>query len=126
MKSRKWVGFDFNQNGWSITHENRSDAFAQFIRDTRSDIKRMLKGTGWELKSGWKGNRFITSGFLYNSELDKWVFISISDVRYWQDKWFEHMLIRTAKNDKDFSGGRNDYCYFYEIPEKLERMFPTL
>jgi hypothetical protein len=123
MKARKWVGYDFNNRGWSTTHENRSDAFAQFIRDTRSDLKRMLKGTGWELKTGWKGNWFTTSGFLYNESLDRWVYISISDVRYWQDSWFERLLIRTAEHEKDYTGGRNQYCNFYDIPEQLERMF---
>jgi len=122
MKARKWVGFDFENNGWATNYENRSDAFAQFIRDTRSDIKQMLKGTGWELKTGWKGNWFTTSGFLYNQELDKWIYISISDIRYWQDDWFYNMLIRTAKNDKDYTGGTNQNCCFYGLPEKLEEL----
>ena len=122
MKARKWVGYDFNRRGWSTTHENKSDAWTQFVRDTRSDLRSMLKGTGWKLHV-WKGNWFCASGFLYNEEFDQWVYISISDVRHWQDAWFERLLIRTAEHEKDYTGGRNQYCNFYGIPEQLERMF---
>ena len=121
MKARKWVGYDFNRNGWSTSHENKSDAWTQFVRDTRSDLKAMLKGTGWRVHT-FKGNWFTTSGFLYNEELNAWVYISMSDVRHWQDSWWKNLLIRTAEHEKDYTGGRNQYCNFFEIPEKLERI----
>lgn len=125
MKSKKWVGFDFNHSGWSTSHENKSTAFEQWVRDTRSDIRTMLKGTGWKLVR-WQGNWFIASGFLYNTELDRYVYISVSDIRYWQDAWFNRVLIRTATSDRDYTGGRNQYCAFINIPEKLEEMFRWL
>lgn len=118
MKTKKWIGFDFEREGWSDNHENRNDAYVQFARDFRSDLKTMLKGTGWTVlpyKAGW----FDFSGFLYNEEKDRYVYFSISDVRYRQDEWFERVLIRTAKHDKDWTGGGNHFCRFTEIPEVL-------
>jgi len=122
MKAKKWVGFDFNRNGWSTSHENKSIALEQWVRDTRSDIRTMLKGTGWQLQS-WRGNWFTASGFLYNEQLDRHVYISVSDIRFWQDEWYHNLLIRTANSNEDYTGGRNQYCAFYDIPDMLERMF---
>ena len=120
MKTTKWLGYDFNSNGWSRTHENRSDAWAQFRRDFRSDVKNMLKGTGWELAE-FGNNWFIFSGFLRNTETDKLVYFSISDVRYWQDAWYSHILVRTAKHLKDWTGGSNNYTSLPELVENLNR-----
>ena len=124
MKSKKWLGFDFQYDGWSENHENKSTAFEQWVRDTRSDLRTMLKGTGWELHS-WKGNWFTASGFLFHKEWGQWVYISVSDLRYWQDAWWDGMLIRTAENEKDFTGGCNQYCTFSDIREKLQKMFAS-
>ncbi len=47
------------------------------------------------------------SGFVRHG--DKYAYFSISDVRFFPGDWFEHILIRTAKNDHDYTGGANHY-----------------
>lgn len=122
MKTRKWVGYDFNQNGWSKTHENHSDAFDQFVRDFRSDLKTMVKGTDWVVLP-FTGNWFSFSGFLYNEKLDKYWYFSISDVRYFQDSWHDAILYRTAKHAKDWTGGANRYCKFFDLIYSIQHAF---
>lgn len=47
------------------------------------------------------------SGFV--SKDRHFVYISLSDLRFW-DNWDKEILVRTAANDKDYSGGRNNYA----------------
>ena len=121
MKTDKWIGFNFSTDGWSTSHENHSDAWTQFVRDFRSDVKKMIKGTGWEVDR-ISGNYFYLSGFLYNESMNRWVYISISDVRFWQDEWHDKVLIRTAKNNKDYTGGVNQYTAFSDLVKKLDNI----
>ena len=120
MKTDKWLGFDFDKDGWSENHENHSDAFDKFARDFRSDVKTLLKGTDWKLHKlelKW----FDGSGFLFNEKLNKFLYISISDVRYFSDSW-NGMLIRTAKHDKDWTGGTNNYTSLKDLAITADRM----
>lgn len=124
MKTTKWVTFDFNSDGWSDTHENRSDAFPKFVRDFRSDVRTALKGSEWAIAE-LKGHYFYVSGFLYNSKLNRYVYLSISDVRYFAHSW-TNILIRTAKNTKDFTGGRNNYTNLKTLRNDVENLTPYM
>ena len=37
------------------------------------------------------------------------VYFSIPDVRFFKNEWVDNILIRTAKSEKDYTGGRNNY-----------------
>jgi len=54
-------------------------------------------------------SHFYVSGFFHLH--DQLYYFSISDVRFFPDK---RMLIRTAKNNKDFTGGQNTYINIAE------------
>lgn len=115
-KMKKWVGYDFGRNGWSENRENHSDAFDQFVRDFRSYMKaegKRLRLTPLPFKANW----FITSGFVLNEKSGKMAYWSISDVRYFKDEWYNHVLYRTAENEKDYTGGSNHFC---ELPDLME------
>lgn len=115
-KMKKWVGYDFGRNGWSENRENHSDAFDRFIRDFRSYMKAEGKRLGLT-PLPFKANWFITSGFVLNEKSGKMAYWSISDVRYFKDEWYNHVLYRTAKNEKDYTGGSNRFC---ELPDLME------
>ena len=53
-------------------------------------------------------NHYCFSAFVKSAE-NKCVYISISDVRYFPDDWYKHILIRTAKDEQDYRGGFNHY-----------------
>lgn len=124
-KTDKWLGFDFNGNGWSETHENKSEAFPKFARDFRSDLNSMLKGSDWKIEK-FSANFFYISGFLYNTKVNRYVYFSISDVRYFQDSWSDNVLIRTAESTSDYTGGRNNSCYFKQFLQSVSRLTPFI
>lgn len=42
-------------------------------------------------------------------------YISISDVRYFSNEWYDHILIRTAENETDYRGGFNNYTTLSDL-----------
>ena len=50
------------------------------------------------------------------------MYISISDVRYFTNEWYSHILIRTAKSDTDYRGGFNHYTTLENLPYKAARL----
>jgi hypothetical protein len=120
MKTNRWIDFDFANEGWSTTHENRSDAFAQFVKDFRSDMKSMLKDSGWEVKT-LKGNWFDVNGFVFNKTHNIYVYFSTGDVRFLSG-WSCYILCRTAENEKDFTGGMNRDIRFDEFWKYLGQL----
>lgn len=119
MKTNKWKNFDFNKNGWSNTYENRSDAAIALARDMKSDLKIMLKDTGWELYH-FEHNWFTFYGFFHNFSSDSWIYFSVSDIRW--NNWYEDILIRKAKSPKDWTGGANNYVSFDKISNFLQNL----
>ena len=110
----KWLGFTF-QSSSSKTREFRS-----FVRDFKKALKENTE-KDFDLVNFSKGH-FYCTGFLRSKENGKMVYFSISDVRFFPDEWFNNVLIRTAENEKDYTGGSNNYCRFYEIREKALRL----
>jgi len=100
----RWLGNNF-ESSCSLTPE-----FASFIKDFKKAVIDSTK-PDFELV-GWSKGHFEVSGFLKNVGNGKLVYFSISDVRYWPDEWYNNILIRTAKHDKDYTGGSNNYTEF--------------
>lgn len=78
--------------------------FDSFVRKTRNDLKKSLGDIAEKIEVN-KGH-FYFSGFLTRKSDGQALYFSISDVRYFPG---EKMLIRTAKDYKDFTGGTNYY-----------------
>lgn len=79
--------------------------FKKFFTEFKKEIKKELSKVGateFELTRG----HFYCSGF-FKAFSGQLYYISLSDVRH--DFLDPTMLIRTAKNNKDFSGGSNNY-----------------
>jgi len=49
----------------------------------------------------------------------KFVYIKISDIRYWQDEWATDILIRTMKDEKDYHGGPNHCTNISRLKEDV-------
>ena len=47
------------------------------------------------------------------------MYISISDVRYFNNDWYNHILVRTAKNETDYRGGFNHYTTLERLEGKV-------
>lgn len=72
-------------------------------RKTKSYLKSILP----EAKIfGFKGGFCMTSGFVEMN--GKFVYISIPDIRF-NRNWSSNILIRAARDEQDYTGGRNNY-----------------
>lgn len=110
----RWIDYPFTSS--SV----RTPEFKSFEKDFIEELKKQV---GNEFKPyGFGGSHFYVSGFLKNKKTGKIVYISVSDVRFFPNGWYEDVLIRTAKDEKDYTGGRNNSCNFYEIYEKAKEL----
>ena len=50
------------------------------------------------------------------------VYLSIPDVRYSKNEWFNHILIRTAKNECDYHGNENHYSNLSDLIENIKKL----
>lgn len=62
---------------------------------------------------------YYTSGFVKLN--NKFVYISISDVRF-NSNWYNNILIRTATDENDYRGGRNQYTDIYNLKDNIIRL----
>lgn len=111
----KWLGYRFRSSIY------KTDEFKSFARDFKKELSRQIVSTGLKIVDFNVGHFFI-SGFVQNIDTYEFAYFSISDVRYSQDSWYEHVLVRTAKHEKDFTGGANMYTTFPELANKLAKI----
>ena len=89
-----------------------SPDYKTFERKYRNYIKKVASENDGELVK-FNPSHYEFSCFVRRN--GKYVYISISDVRYWHNQWYNNILIRTAQNDKDYRGGSNNYCSLDEL-----------
>lgn len=110
----KWRGHVF-ESSCGLTRE-----FSDFARDYKRELKRAL-GQGFGLVN-WSRGHFDMSGFAKNLETGKLAYISIGDVRYNRhDGWYNNILVRSARHDKDWTGGGNRYADWPGLREEVKR-----
>ena len=100
-----------------------SREFIQFAKDFRSMLREICKEIGANLVKCQTGHYHIF-GFV---EADgKYVYFSYDEPRHARIDMAkgncDGILIRTAKDTKDYSGGRNCFCSFYNIKESLAKL----
>lgn len=111
MKSKKWLTHEFQSS--SV----KTPEFKSFANDFIKDLKSLA--TGYEFVNVSKGH-FYVSGFL--KKADKYVYFSISDVRFFRNEWYKNILIRTAKNDKDYTGGVNNSTDLENFKKRVDSL----
>jgi len=83
-------------------------------------LKSLAKESGFEcirvLKSHYQFSTFF--------KLDnKYIYLSISDVRYFQNEWYNHILFRTSLTEYDYTGGQNFYTNLPNLKHSLLTLF---
>ena len=86
----------------------------QFQLAMKRDLIKNIEHNDLILHSFQKGH-YEFSAVLKDATKDQFIYVSISDVRYFKNQWFSNVLIRTMKHDKDWSGGMNQYCHWEDI-----------
>lgn len=110
----KWNGYQF-ESSCSLTPE-----FDEFRHDIKKHLKKMLD-KNLELIMPFGTLHFAFSGFIKNKLTGKFVYFSCDDVRG-GNGWHDNLLIRTAKHDKDYTGGSNDWTTLENLPAKALMM----
>jgi hypothetical protein len=94
----KWVGKKF------VSSAGLTAEFQSFHRAVKGFLKKELDNDFYFYVN--RGH-FYFSGFAQNKQTQKWAWFSSSDIRYFQDEWFNNLLVRTAKDNRDYTGGTN-------------------
>ena len=71
-------------------------------------LRSLCRKNDWKLVNIGR-NYYCFSAFIKGGIENKYVYISISDVRYFFNDWYKHILIRTAEHETDYRGGFNHY-----------------
>ena len=57
---------------------------------------------------------------------DRYVYLSISDVRFFPRAWASNVLVRTMEHAEDWTGGRNQYCSIGHIPQLVDELMAEM
>ena len=98
---KKYIGYEFSSGCYT------GDDYKSFQTKYINYLKSVCKNNHWRLVNVGK-NHYCFSAFIKSAE-NKCVYVSISDVRYFSNEWYNHILIRTAKDEQDYRGGFNNY-----------------
>lgn len=88
-------------------------------------LKSICTNNNWSLIKVNK-NHYCFSAFIKGGTENKYVYISISDVRYFNNDWYNHILIRSAKNEVDYKGGFNHYTTLYNLESDICKLLKEL
>ncbi len=109
-KIAQWLDTSFESSS-STTPE-----FAAFAAQYRRELKKQL-AKDLELV-GFNRGHFYLSGFIKNSLTGKYAYFMTDDVRFSVNGWHNQVLMRTAKHEKDYTGGRNDWASWGTMRDK--------
>lgn len=115
---KKYIDYEFSSGCY--TGEDYKSFQTKYINYLRA----MCKENHWELVNVSK-NHYCFSAFIKSSE-NKCVYLSISDVRYFSNEWYNHILVRTAKNEVDYRGGFNNYTTLEKLDNTVARLLKDL
>lgn len=116
---RKYQGRTIQDDG-----AYKSQEFIRFARDFRSTVKDIASEIGGEICNFHIGH-YDVSGFIQRS--GKYVYFSYSEPRHMavnllaEDPRFG-ILIRTANNEKDYTGGYNNFCNILNMKGVAEKL----
>ena len=103
----KYVNYEFSSGCYT------GDDYKSFQTKYINYLRAVCKNNHWRLVKVGK-NHYCFSAFIKSAE-NKCIYISISDVRYFSNEWYDHILIRTAENETDYRGGFNNYTTLSDL-----------
>ena len=111
----KWLGYQFS------TGISPGEDYKKFQAAAKRALKQLANNNGFDIHS-FNGNHYCFSAVLKHQENGRHIYVSISDVRYFPDQWYTHVLIRTMSHEKDWTGGHNNYCEWPDIGSMAQRL----
>lgn len=112
---KKYIGYEFSTGCYT------GQDYKTFQNKYINYLRTLCRNSDYELVNVGR-NHYCFSCFIKNAE-NKYVYLSISDVRFFSNEWFNNILIRTAAHEKDYHGGRNQYTSLDYLKENITRLF---
>ncbi|MGN0744192.1 MAG: hypothetical protein ACI4MZ_02855 [Christensenellales bacterium] len=106
----KYIDYEFSSGCYT------GDDYKSFQTKYINFLRSICKQNHWQLVNVGR-NHYCFSAFIKSAE-NKCVYISISDVRFFTNEWYNNILIRTAKNEQDYHGGFNHRTTLKELEMK--------
>ena len=106
----KYIDYEFSSGCYT------GDDYKSFQTKYINFLRSICKQNHWQLVNVGR-NHYCFSAFIKSAE-NKCVFVSISDVRFFTNEWYNNILIRTAKNEQDYYGGFNHRTTLKELEMK--------
>lgn len=92
-----------------------SPEFESFARTFRKELKTQLNNAGFSF-AVYDVGHFYVSGFFRDDQSGQLFYFSLSDVRSFP---FDRLLVRTATDIKDYTGGPNNYVRLEQFGEDV-------
>ena len=115
----KYINYEFSTGCYT------GDDYKSFQTKYINYLKSICNANHWRLVNVCK-NHYCFSAFIKGGTENKCIYLSISDVRYFSNEWYDHILIRTAKNEQDYYGGFNNYTTLEYLECKIAEMLNEL
>lgn len=112
---KQYVNYEFSSGPYT------GEDYKTFQRKYLNYIRSVCKKCGWELTDTTKGH-YWCAGFIKN-QANKYVYFMTSDVRGKNNEWFYHLLIRRAKDNKDYRGEQNHYVALQTLEVGVDCLF---
>jgi len=106
----KYIDYEFSSGCYT------GDDYKSFQTKYIIYLRSICKQNHWHLVNVGR-NHYCFSAFIKSAE-NKYVYVSISDVRFFTNEWYSNILIRTAKNEQDYYGGFNHRTTLKELEMK--------
>lgn len=112
---RKYLDYEFSTGCYT------GKDYLSFQRKYFNYLNTLCINNSWQLVSKTKGHYWL-SAFI-KDENGNCIYLSISDVRFWKNGWYNHILVRTAADEHDYHGGCNNYTNLLCLPDTIRRLF---
>jgi len=110
----KYLDYQFSSGPYT------GDDYKQFQSKYINYLRTLCKENGWELVHIGR-NHYEFSAFIKRD--DRYIYLSISDVRFFPNNWYNHILIRTAVDERDYHGGYNNYTSLPNLKSAAGNLF---
>lgn len=106
----KYLNYEFSSGSYT------GEDYKSFERKYINYLKSLCKENGWKFVVAHKNHYKFSAFFEINNQF---IYFSISDVRFFKNQWYNHILIRTAKADRDYTGGSNHYTNLLNLTNNI-------
>lgn len=109
-----FVNYVFSSGGFA------GDDFNKFNNKFKKVIEKMLPDN-YTLHS-WNKNHYYCSAIIKDNK-ERFIYMSVPDVRFFPHDWIEDILIRTMSHDKDWRGGPNHRTDLINFSKDIQKLY---